>query len=119
MQMTEHKKQAERRKRGEPGSKEAEVFLLQEAMEERNQRNVSNITNIVCVTEAYWQGGGILTLVVICGGTSSCMSIKPRKLYRAVAEQGGVSSTRKALLTPSTKSREVSGELHEGRATSY
>lgn len=44
MQMAERKKQAERRKRGEPGSKEAEVFLLQEAMEERNQRNVSNIT---------------------------------------------------------------------------
>lgn len=40
MQMAEHKKLLDQRKRGAPGSKEAEVFHLQEAMEERNERNV-------------------------------------------------------------------------------
>ncbi len=40
MQMAEHKKLVDQRKRGAPGSKEAEVFHLQEAMEERNERNV-------------------------------------------------------------------------------
>lgn len=40
MQMVEHKKLVDQRKRGAPGSKEAEVFHLQEAMEERNERNV-------------------------------------------------------------------------------
>eukprot|EP00752_Nemacystus_decipiens_P012874 g11397.t2 len=38
-QMAEHKKLVDQRKRGAPGSKEAEVFHLQEAMEERNERN--------------------------------------------------------------------------------
>lgn len=66
MQMAEHKKQAERRQRGEPGSKEAEVFLLQEAMEERNQRNVGNITNIVSVKETYWGGGGVYSYALSC-----------------------------------------------------
>lgn len=40
MQMAEHKRLVDQRKRGAPGSKEAEVFHLQEAMEERNERNV-------------------------------------------------------------------------------
>lgn len=40
MQMAEHKKLVDQRKKGVPGSKEAEVFHLQEAMEERNEKNV-------------------------------------------------------------------------------
>ncbi|CAM9966762.1 unnamed protein product, partial [Hapterophycus canaliculatus] len=38
-QMAEHKRLLDIRKKGAPGSKEAEVFHLQEAMEERNERN--------------------------------------------------------------------------------
>lgn len=43
--MAEHKRLVDQRKRGAPGSKEAEVFHLQEAMEERNERNVSRTFN--------------------------------------------------------------------------
>ncbi|CAM9579501.1 unnamed protein product [Ectocarpus sp. 4 AP-2014] len=38
-QMAEHTKLQDQRKQGMPGSKEAEVFHLQQAMEERNERN--------------------------------------------------------------------------------
>lgn len=38
--MAEHKKILDQRKKGAPGSKQAEVFHLQEAMEQRNERNV-------------------------------------------------------------------------------
>ncbi|CAM9788995.1 unnamed protein product, partial [Ectocarpus sp. 13 AM-2016] len=38
-QMAEHTKLQDQRKQGMPGSKEAEVFYLQQAMEERNERN--------------------------------------------------------------------------------
>lgn len=40
LQMSEHKKLVDQRKKGVPGSKEAEVFHLQKAMEERNEKNV-------------------------------------------------------------------------------
>lgn len=40
-QMAEHKTHLEQQKRGEPGTKDAEVFLLQEAMENSNKNNVS------------------------------------------------------------------------------
>lgn len=49
MQMAEHKKLIDQRKRGAPGSKEAEVFHLQEAMEERNERNVRPKEESYCV----------------------------------------------------------------------
>ncbi|CAN0229795.1 unnamed protein product, partial [Scytosiphon promiscuus] len=38
-QMAAHKRILDQRKKGAPGTKEAEVFHLQEAMEERNERN--------------------------------------------------------------------------------
>lgn len=38
--MAEHKKLLDQQKKGAPGSKEEEVFHLQQAMEERNERNV-------------------------------------------------------------------------------
>lgn len=38
--MATHEKRLAQNKRGEPGSKEAQVFRLQEAMEERSRMNV-------------------------------------------------------------------------------
>lgn len=46
-QMAEHKTKLEQQKRGEPGSKEAEVIHLQEAMEDNNNLNVSK-SGVLC-----------------------------------------------------------------------
>lgn len=52
--MAEHKKKAQSQKRGEPGSKEAEVILLQEAMEERNTRNVRHFAILLSSRRALY-----------------------------------------------------------------
>lgn len=60
--MADHRERMERQKHGEPepGSKEAEVFLLQQVMEKRTGRQVSR-RELQSVYAMLWRGGGSLS----------------------------------------------------------
>ena len=81
-------------------------------MKERGVTRTDRATGIAR-GERVW---GRVYSVLLRGRSRMAIAIRP---YNTGTEHVGLSPTRQTLLAPSAKRREVFGESHEGRATSY